>query len=80
MQEKSCLHVSALHSDFYQVILYDVDIYDKLSPLSDNFYIIIKLLVVNMKDVEPHYVRKGIKFLHLSLDSITVVPLGFNVL
>lgn len=54
--------------------------HDKLSPSSDNFYIVIKLLVVNMKDVEPHYVRKGIKFLHLSLNSITVVALGFNVL
>lgn len=45
LEEKSCLRVSALHSDFYQAILYDDGICDKLSPSSDNCYIVIKLLV-----------------------------------
>lgn len=45
VEEKSCLRVSALYSDFYQAILYDGGICDKLSPSSDNCYIVIKLLV-----------------------------------
>lgn len=30
-EEKSCLHISAFHSDFWQTVLYNGDIYDKLS-------------------------------------------------
>lgn len=67
VQEIFSLHVSPLHSDFYQAMLYDDDIYDKLSPSCNDCCIVIKLLVVNMKDVEPHYIRKGIKFFLLSL-------------